>query len=243
MNGIKYNIEVGSPCSGWAEGEHVEPGVSVYNPDESQNNALSLLSCIGNEATVKSGDAKGVKGIVTGKHGPVHVHFKRRDKENLTIGDLVQIKTWGVGLKIKGYEGVNIHKCGPNLVEALGIDEKGGELIVPVVAEFPAELMGSGIGMSPHSVDYDIQSTCPEVVDEYGINRLRIGDIVALRDQLNDYGRGYYKGAISIGVIIHGWSHHSGHGPGVTTIMSTKYRTLKTRLDQDSNIIKVLNIT
>jgi hypothetical protein len=242
MNGLKYNIKIGDPCIGWVEGEHVEPGVSVANSDSAQNNALALLACVGNEATVKSGDAKGAKGVITGKHGPFHVHFSRSDKENISIGDKVQFKAWGVGLRIKGYEDVNIHKCDPELLENMGIEVNNGKLVVPVVAEFPAEIMGSGYGMSPHSVDYDIQSTCPDVIDELGINRLHLGDFVALHDQLNDYGRGYYKGAVSVGVVIHGWSHHPGHGPGVTTLISARPGRVMTKIDSKANIVNVLRL-
>jgi hypothetical protein len=137
---------------------------------------------------------------------------------------------------------VNIHKCGPELLEKMGIEIKDGRLVVPVTAEFPAEIMGSGYGMSPHSVDYDIQSTCPEVVEELGVNRLRLGDFVSLQDQLNDYGRGYYKGAISIGVIIHGWSHHSGHGPGVTTLISARPGRVGVEIDSKANIVNALKL-
>lgn len=243
MNGVKYNIKIGDSCAGWAEGEHIEPGVSVANPENAQNNALALLACVGNEATVKSGDAKGARGVITGKHGPFHVHFRSADKANISIGDKVQFKAWGVGLRIKGYEDVNIHKCGPELLEKMGIEIKDGRLVVPVVAEFPAEIMGSGYGMSPHSIDYDIQTTCPEVAGELGISRLHLGDFVALRDQLNDYGRGYYKGAVSVGVVIHGWSHHPGHGPGVTTLISARPGRVNTTLNPEANIINALNLT
>ncbi|MCD6263741.1 DUF4438 domain-containing protein [Candidatus Bathyarchaeota archaeon] len=42
---------------------------------------------------------------------------------------------------------------------------------------------------------------------------MRLGDIVALRDILSFWGRGYYKGAITIGVIVHGASDYAGQRP------------------------------
>ena len=242
MYGLKYNIKIGDPCFGWAEGEHVEPGVSISNPDPRANNALGVLACIGNEAEVKSGDAKGAKGVVTGKHGSFLLWFKKQDHEKLTIGDRVQIKAWGVGLKIDGFEDISIHKCSPTLLEKMGITVKNGKLVIPVVAEFPAELMGSGYGMTPHSIDYDIQSTCPEVYDEFNLKKLRLGDFVALKDQLNQWGRGYYKGAVSVGVVIHGWSYTAGHGPGVTTLISALPGKIVTKIDPEANISKYLNL-
>ena len=236
MYGLKYNIKVGDLCYGWAVGEHVEPGFSITNPDPAENNALALLACIGNEVTVKTGDAKGAKGVITGKHGSFLIWLKDEDHEKVTIGDKVQVKAWGVGLKIDGFDDVSVHKCSPTLLEKMNITIKDGKLIIPVVAEFPAHIMGSGYGMDPHSIDYDIQSTCDEASEELGVKKLRLGDFVALKDQLNQWGRGYYKDAISIGIVIHGWSNKMGHGPGVTTLLSAKPGRIETMIDPDANI-------
>ena len=47
--GITYNVRVGNPACGW-EGDHVEPCVSVRNPDERQSGGLNVLATLGNEA-------------------------------------------------------------------------------------------------------------------------------------------------------------------------------------------------
>lgn len=60
--GITYNVKVGDCAFGLA-GDHVEPGVSLYNPDTGASNALNIFSCIGNEAKVVSGEAKGKKAM------------------------------------------------------------------------------------------------------------------------------------------------------------------------------------
>ncbi len=52
-----------------------------------------------------------------------------------------------------------------------------------------------------------------------GINKLRFGDLVLLKDCDNTNGRQYLEGSISIGVIVHSDCIKSGHGPGVTVIM------------------------
>ena len=126
-----------------------------------------------------------------------------------------------------------------------------GELRQPVdQPEFRAEqpmnrqpsIMGSGYGMTPASVDYDIQSTCPEVFDELELKKLRLGDVVALKDQLNFWGRGYYEGAMSIGIIVHGWSYKAGHGPGVITFLSAKPGRIATKKDAGANIAYYLGI-
>jgi hypothetical protein len=85
-------------------------------------------------------------------------------------------------------------------------------------------------------VDYDIQTTDPKAVKKYGLESLRLGDIVCLRDQLCVNGRGYYKGAVTVGVVIHGSSDFSGHGPGVNPVLSTKDGRLGVDLVKRANI-------
>ncbi len=242
MSGVKYNVSVGDLCFGYAEGEHVEPGLSISNKDEHENAALGVLGCIGNEVTAVTGDAKGAKGLITGKHGNFLVWFGQEDQGKINIGDKMQVKAWGVGLEIEGFEEIRVNKLDPELLEKMGIAEEGGRLLVPVTAEYPAYIMGSGYGMWPVSIDYDIQTTCPGVFDELRLKDIRFGDVVALRDQLNWWGRGYYEGAITIGIVIHGWSNSAGHGPGVTTIMSAKPGKIATKQDPHANIAYYLGI-
>ena len=70
VGGVTYNIRVGEPAMGW-EADHVEPGVSIKNRDKEEglavaaNNGLNILSCVGNEAIVLTGKAKGKRGTVT----------------------------------------------------------------------------------------------------------------------------------------------------------------------------------
>lgn len=248
MGGIKYNLKVGDPCFGWASGDHVEPGVTIRgkekdNPSEC---ALALLACIGNEAKIVSGEGNGSKGVFTGRHAGSDdiVWFSDEDLEKLAIGDKVQVKSYGVGLKIKGYEGIRVNKLDPDLFEKMGIKEEDGRLIVPVVKEIPPFLMGSGIGFWPilEPVDYDIQTTDPKAVKKYGLEDLRLGDVVALRDQLCVNGRGYYKGALTIGVIVHGASDYAGHGPGVNPVLSTKQGLLGTTIEAKANIAYYLDL-
>lgn len=47
--------------------------------------------------------------------------------------------------------------------------------------------------------DYDIQTTDPKAIEKYDIEKLGLGDVVCLKDQLCINGRGYYKGAVTIG--------------------------------------------
>jgi hypothetical protein len=105
VGGITYNLRVGDPACGW-EADHVEPGVSVENKEndprhgQGANAAFNVLSCVGNEAIVVNGDAKGAKGVVTGKHGGIEhvlVDFQPETLEKLMLGDKILVKAFGVG--------------------------------------------------------------------------------------------------------------------------------------------------
>jgi len=242
MSGIKYNITVGDLCWGWEGGEHIEPGLTITNKDQKENAALSALACIGDEVEVITGDAKGAKGYIIGKHVNFMVWLKEEDQKKIHIEDKLQIEAWGVGLKIKGYEDIFVNKIAPPLLQKMGIKIKDGKLVVPIAAEFPAYIMGSGYGMWPVSIDYDIETTCPTSNDELNLKNIRFGDVVALKDQLNMWGRGYYKDAVTIGIVIHGWSNIAGHGPGVTTILSAMSGKISTVKDPNANIAYYLGI-
>ncbi len=242
MGGIKYNLKIGDSCFGWASGDHVEPGVTIRGQENpvASNCALAWLACIGNEAKMVTGEAKGEKGMFTGRHAGSDdlVYFPDETMEKLTIGDKVQIKAYGSGLKLEDYPDIRLNKMSPKLLDALGIEEKDGKLVVPVVNEFPGYLMGSGIGWGTdiETGDYDIQTTDEKQVKKFEMEKLRLGDIVCLRDQLCINGRGHWKGAITVGVIVHGASTFAGHGPGVDPIMSTKDGRLEVKKVEKANI-------
>ena len=244
--GITYNYQIGDSCMDLV-GDHVEPGVSMRNEDAKENKALMVLSCVGNEAKVISGDAKGAKGYVTGMHGGIEhvlVYFPKEDLENMAIDDKILIKAHGQGLKIEGHEDVLVMNIDPDLFEKLGIKEnENGELEVPVVTEIPAHLMGSGIGSSTSlSGDYDITTGDKEELKKYGIDKLRFGDIVLLKDCDNTYGRQFLKGAVTIGIIVHSNCILAGHGPGVTGLLSSKTSKIKGIKDENANIANYLGI-
>jgi hypothetical protein len=225
-------------------GDHVEPGVSIRNEIDVENNALMLLAGIGNEAKVMTGEAKGAKGYVTGMHGGIEhvlIHFEREDLDKLAIDDKILVKCWGQGLAFEGYEDVKFMNIDPSLLEKLGLEESEGVLQLPVAAQVPAHLMGSGIG-GPTAVsgDYDIMTGDPEANEAYGLDKLRFGDLVLLSDCDNTFGRQYLKGAVSIGVVVHSDCILSGHGPGIAVIASCKTDRLKGVLKEESNIAKHL---
>ncbi|WP_313756878.1 DUF4438 domain-containing protein [Tissierella sp.] len=244
--GITYNFQIGDSCMNLV-GDHVEPGVSIRNEDAAENRPLMVLSCVGNEARVTSGDAKGAKGFVTGMHGGIEhvlIYFPQEDLEKMAINDTILIKANGQGLKMEGHDDVLVMNLAPDLFEKMGIREnENGELEVPVVTEIPAHLMGSGIGSSTSLTgDYDITTGDKEAVKKYGIDKLRFGDIVLLRDCDNTYGRQYLEGAVTIGVIVHSDCILAGHGPGVTGLISCKTSKIKGIKTEDANIANYLGV-
>lgn len=243
--GITYNVKVGDPAMGWV-GDHVEPGVTIKNENDSENGALNLLSCIGNTAKVVSGDAKGALGYVTGMHGGVEhvlVYFKEEDLDKMTVDDKILIKAWGQGLELLNYPQIKIMNIDPKLFGLLGIAEEDGKLIVPVAAEVPSYLMGSGTGaVSAYRGDYDIMTSDAAAIKEYDLDKLRFGDIVLLKDHDNSFGRTYLKGAVTIGVVIHSDCIKSGHGPGITAIMTCREPILKGVKSDKANIADYLGL-
>lgn len=241
MAGICFTHRVGDPAFGW-EADHLEPCVSIRHPQEGPEHALHYLTCIGNKAVVTSGACAGAEGIVTGEHAHVLVDFAPRDIELLAIGDQIQIQAYGAGLQLLDYPHVQVHKCSPKLLDALAITESDGKLHVPVVMELPSHLMGSGCELWADYVDQDLMTGDREMVQRLGLDRLRIGDVVLVRDQDDRWGRGYLPGAVTIGLVIHGDSAWTGHGPGIMDLLSSPTGGIEPVADPYANIALTLGI-
>ncbi len=90
--------------------------------------------------------------------------------------------------------------------------------------------------------DYDINFFDPQTVEEYGLDSLRFGDIVAIMDADSTYGRVYRQGAITIASVSHGRSNSAGHGPGVTTLFTSTTGNIEPYKSTDANLAKLLKI-
>jgi hypothetical protein len=238
--GITYNVKVGDCAFGWV-GDHVEPGVSVKNEIDAHNAALAVLSCVGNEAKLITGDAKGSIGYVVGTHGGVEhlmVQFPQTVMEQLTIDDKILVKAYGQGLEVEGFEDVKIMSMDPALFEKMGILIEADQLVVPVVAVIPQYLMGSGVGSAyAQKGDYDLITSDRAEIEALGLDKLKFGDFVLLQDCDNTYGMGgRLKGAVSIGIVIHSDCIKMGHGPGITILMSAKTPRINGLLVESSNL-------
>jgi hypothetical protein len=240
--GIITNVRVGDRAFGWAA-DHVEPAVSMRNRNDGAEHALHYMACIGNEAIVMSGEAKGAKGTVTGEHAHILVDFEVDVLEQLAIGDEILIRAVGMGLEMLDYPDISVRKMGPNLFDALRIEELGdGRIRLPVAAEIPAYLMGSGAELGADYVDQDFVTEDRAAIAELGLDQLRLGDILLVRDHDHTQNRGYREGAVTIGIMNHADSYMTGHGPGVMDLLSCATSKIETYIDKTANLAAQLQI-
>lgn len=241
MYGIAYNARVGDRAFGWAA-DHVEPGVSIAHADERADYALHYLTCIGNEAEVTTGLARGARGVVTGEHARLLVDFEPDVLERMTIGDTVQIRARGRGLRLDGHPALEFKKTSPALAAGFGLRVDGQRVVCPVAKELPARMMGSGAELNAEFVDQDLMSGDRALLAELGIDRMRLGDLVGIRDVDHRFGRSYRRGWVAICLCIHGDSVLTGHGPGILTLITGPEDALGFTIDPAANIATTLGI-
>ncbi len=243
VGGITPNVRVGDGAFAFMA-DHVELGVSIHNPDDRQNVALNAMACIGNEAVVVSGDAKGAIGRVTGKHGGVEhvlVDFPAEIMRKMAIGDKIQIWSCGLGARLLDTPEIKVFNADPDLLEQWAPELHDGKLRVRVAKLVPAAVMGSGLGRSTVvRGDCDIQTFDDTMAQKYRLRDLRLGDFVAIVDADHSYGRIYRTGAISVGVVVHGRSFVAGHGPGVTSLLTSPDGSIEPVIDDRANLADIL---
>jgi Domain of unknown function (DUF4438) len=244
--GITVSHRIGDPCVGLA-GDHVEPGVALHNNGREviggrygPNLALLTSACVGNRARVASGPAMGATGLVSGKHGGVNhvlVDFDAKTLLRLNIGDRVQIYACGLGLRLLDFPNVSVSNCAPGLLRRWGVRPRGGRLEVPVTHTLPAAIIGSGVGKnSVWRGDFDIQLFDAPTRRRNGLETLRFGDLVAVVDSDTRFGAAWRSGRVTIGVVVHSDSTVSGHGPGVTVLLTGPASCLRPMRENRANI-------
>jgi hypothetical protein len=245
VGGISLNVRVGDNAFYFAS-DHIEPGVSTRHPDDKINVGYCVYACVGNSATVLSGEAKGAKGVVTGKHGGIEhvmIDFPTEVMERMALGDRVAVRSVGLGLELADAGDVRLFNCDPDFLDRWGVEQRGDQFAVPVAKIVPAAVMGSGLGRSTVARgDYDIQCFDPVMVAKYELDGLRLGDVVAIVDADNSFGRTYRTGAVSIGIVAHGRSDVAGHGPGVTSLMTSPSGAIVPDVDAGANIATILGL-
>ena len=244
--GIVYNVSVGDSAYGWLA-DCIHPSVSISLKDDLGNRGLNIFACVGNVAVVMSGGATGARGTVTGKSGrfseQVIIHFDPKDREKMAIGDKIVVRALGTGLELLDHPDVQAKSCAPAVLDALEASTRAdGKLSVPVVATVPAHLLGAGAGLSSEGGSLHIQSADKQAIQAAGLDKLRLGDVVALENYDSRYGHGYRGGSIGIGVIGQGDSPRIGYGPGVTLLLTSAQGGIAPMPSADVNLKSLLNL-
>ena len=245
VGGITYNVKIGDSVYGM-DCDHVEPGVTIRNPDRSENGALVTLACIGNEAVAVSGDARGAKGIVTGFHGGIDhtiIYFKHDDLVKMLPGDRIMIKAIGQGMRLLDAPEIIPMGIDPYLCGKMNMEVKDGKMIIDVAAKIPSHLMGAGVGCDYcYNGDWDLMTADKEEIKKYNLDKLRYGDIVLLQDCDCTHGRCFRRGAVSIGIVVHSDSVIAGHGPGITTLFACDKPLIEGVISEKANLKDILDL-
>ena len=200
MFGVVNNIKVGDNAFGWA-GDHIEPGVSIDSENPHEHFALHYLVCTGNKAIVRSGEAKGSIGIVTGEHARNLIHFESKTLDKICIGDQIDIITHGRGLKLLDFPNIEIKKIDTKLLKSMLLRVIKKKLIVDVAIELPIRIMGSGAELNSEYVDQDLMSGDRDLMKKLKIDQMKLGDLIAINHADHRWGRSYKKNYVSISNI------------------------------------------
>lgn len=228
--GVVLGVDLGEGV--WArDADHVAPGACLVHPDPAARLALTGLSCIGDEAVVRTGAAAGGHGVVVGKRGEagrVIVRFAEEVLDALRPGDQVSVRAEGQGQR--GSPGaIQVMNIRRQLLERL-VEPAGEPWRIPVRCTVPSALTGNGIGRPAVLWCLDLQLD-PANAAAYGAERLALGDLVALEDVDARWNIGYRRGFSTVGVVVHGGSPLPGHGPGITVVLSGPSTALELVVD------------
>lgn len=103
-------------------------------------------------------------------------------------------------------------------------------------------MLGSGAELTPEFVDQDLMTGDRDALAEHGIDQLKLGDLVAVMDTDHRYGRGYRAGGVTIGLIMHGDSVMTGHGPGCQDMIVCADGVIEPVIDPGANLVALLGI-
>ena len=221
--GLVYNVSVGDRAFGWAA-DCIHPGASIRQADDMKNRGLLTYACVGNRATVMTGQAAGRRGVVTGKSGrfseQLIVHLPKAARATMAVGDQIVVRAEGVGMTLTAHPTIALRSLSPDLLAVLPVREEAGRVLAGVTARIPAHLVGAGLGLTSEGGSVHLQSTDRALLAELALDQLRLGDIVALDDTDSRFNHGYLRGARAIGVVCSTDGPRAGYGPGITVLMT-----------------------
>ena len=85
-----------------------------------------------------------------------------------------------------------------------------------------------------------MQSTDQDLLRELGLDRLCLGDLIALEDTDSRYNHGYLRGARAIGVVASTNGPRAGYGPGIAILMTAPAGELGSFESSDTNLVQLL---
>ena len=154
----------------------------------------------------------------------------------------ILIRAEGVGLSLADHPEVTLRGIAPELLAALPTREDDAQVAFGVTAEIPAHLVGAGLGLTSHGGSLHLQSTDRALLAELGLDRLRLGDVVALQDTDSRYNHGYLRGARAIGVVASTDGPRAGYGPGIAILMTAPAGQLGSFDAPEANLVTLLEL-
>ncbi|MGR3710559.1 MAG: DUF4438 domain-containing protein [Alterinioella nitratireducens] len=246
FGGIVYNVSIGDSAYGWA-GDCIHPSVSIAHKDANKNRGLNVFACVGNEAMITSGAARGARGVVTGKSGrfsdQVIIHFDVETRRKIAVDDQILVKSEGVGMTVPECPDVAFKSLSPALFDKLPKKLEDGVLKIGVCATVPPHFVGAGAGLTSEGGSLHMQSTDRKELAKHGLDKLRLGDVVAIADTDSRYNHGYLRGAMSIGIVGQTDGPRAGYGPGMTVVMTAPAGQLGSYEAPGTNIADILELT
>jgi hypothetical protein len=160
----------------------------------------------------------------------------------MAVGDQVLVRAEGVGLSLTDHPDVSLKGISAELLAFLPAEESEGQVTFGVTAQIPAHLVGAGLGLTSEGGSLHMQSTDRKLLGELGLDRLRLGDLVALEDTDSRYNHGYLRGARAIGVVASTDGPRAGYGPGIAILMTAPAGQLGSFESTDTNLVQLLGM-
>jgi hypothetical protein len=140
-------------------------------------------------------------------------------------------------MRVEGTPEIACHSLSPELWRAWAPELRDGMLAVRVTRILPPEVVGMGSGRVSAVTSVALQTGIEE-----GLEGLRLGDLVAVRDWDATYYTGYRDGAVAVAVVVCGDSPVLGNGPGVTLLLSAPRGFIAPEVDPGANIAELLRL-
>lgn len=206
--------------------------------------AFNQYACVGNPVTILGGPLEGKTGVVTGKISGfgLSVAFDDEVIAQMNGTERFVVRACGVGLEIEGDEDLAVHNLDPKLFDKLGLVEHDGIYDVKVKAVIPGHMVGSGVGGGVTASCAQLMTDGDENDALYGLDKLCVGDFVAITDMDMTSGRTFWEGAVAVCVVVSGDCESAGAGPGIMTVLACKTARINPVVCEDANLAGLLSL-